>query len=221
MAFIVTPELSVLGEHVVMTNFNHNINVQLESDPDTIQTATLDNTEISLYIDEILTDIEDTPYIIISETPDNYKPKVFKPHTFNIIGKAPLDLYNHLVTYVDKGKSDLNSTPVVTTIGNVPDFKDVYKVDVDPRTQISLKFDFTLNFTVSTKQLNSESSENNGTNNGTTGTGTSSTGNTGNTGNNIVITNEALNFSKTIIITQDYNHVKDWLKDYLENRYHI
>jgi len=62
--------------------------------------------------------------------------------TVTITGTQGIDVFNqYSAKYIDRGQSDNTQTPVIVTdLTLVPDFKEIYQINVDPRTSINLSF---------------------------------------------------------------------------------
>lgn len=146
-------------------------------------TFTLENT--STIIETILncTVLYNNPYI---------------SHTINassvvFTGNVPLDVFDqYQLTYVDKGKSDKNQTPVISTIGNMPDHKELYKIQPDTRVSIEIPITITLQIQKKTLGLTPEEDI-------------------------IEITTEVINY--TLEVLNNLSYISTWTKDYFDNRY--
>ena len=82
------------------------------------------------YIEIIRLQSESPQYISVSDTTyNNSKNKVIL-----ISGEGTLEIFNlYSITHINKGQSDKTEEPVVSSIADVPDKKDIYKISVDPR----------------------------------------------------------------------------------------
>lgn len=123
----------------------------------------------------------------------------FTDNSIIFTGNIPLEIFDqYQLTYVDKGKSDKNQIPVVSTIGNMPNNKELYKIQPDSR--VSIEIPITINLEIQKKTISAESSE--------TSTEGSET---------IEIINEIINY--TLEVMNDLNYISNWTKNYFENRY--
>lgn len=97
-----------------------------------------------------------------------------------ITGNVPLDVFDrYSVEYIDHGESDKTQETVISEVVNVPDNKEVYVINVDPRQTI----DVFLTVTVSLSNSTSETK------------------------------------SYHFMSRQTYDRIRDWTKNYFENRY--
>lgn len=99
-----------------------------EPTPEPIESSFVYN-DIS-YIEIIRLQSESPQYISVSDTTyNNSKNKIIL-----ISGEGTLEIFNlYSITHVNKGQSDKTEEPVVSSIADVPDKKDIYKISVDPR----------------------------------------------------------------------------------------
>lgn len=124
-------------------------------------------------------------------------------------GNIPLDVFDqYQMTYVDKGKSDKNQTPVVTNIKNMPDHKELYKIQPDSRISINIPIIINLKIQKITK---TESTSSSSGESGDTGSSTSSTSET------IEIIDKIINYDLEVL--NNLNFITTWTKNYFENRY--
>lgn len=115
------------------------------------------------------------------------------PSSVIFAGNVPLDVFDqYQLTYIDKGKSDKNQTPVVSSIGNMPDHKELYKIQPDSRVSIQIPITITLEIEKKTLGLTPEE-------------------------DTIEIINQVINYNLEVL--NDLNFISIWVKDYYENRY--
>lgn len=119
-------------------------------------------------------------------------------------GNIPLDVFDqYQMTYVDKGKSDKNQIPVISNIKDMPDHKELYKIQPDARTSIIVPITINLKIQKTTKSesgsSNSESSSE------TTPSET------------IEIIDKIINYELEVL--NDLKFITTWTKNYFENRY--
>lgn len=146
------------------------------------------------YIEIIRLQSESPQYISVSDTTyNNSKNKVIL-----ISGEGTLEIFNlYSITHINKGQSDKTEEPVVSAIADVPDKKDIYKISVDPRVSKLFEsyIDVKLHKKVQIKRvIDSE----------------------------VVFENDEITeYNKTYLveISQTYDKIKDWVKNYFENRY--
>lgn len=146
------------------------------------------------YIEIIRLQSESPQYISVSDTTyNNSKNKVIL-----ISGEGTLEIFNlYSITHINKGQSDKTEEPVVSSIADVPDKKDIYKISVDPRVSKFFEsyIDVKLHKKVQIKRvIDSE----------------------------VVFENDEITeYNKTYLveISQTYDKIKDWVKNYFENRY--
>lgn len=146
------------------------------------------------YIEIIRLQSESSQYISVSDTTyNNSKNKIIL-----ISGEGTLEIFNlYSITHINKGQSDKIEEPVVSAIADVPDKKDIYKISVDPRVSKLFEsyIDVKLHKKVQIKRvIDSE----------------------------VVFENDEITeYKKTYLveISQTYDKIKDWVKNYFENRY--
>lgn len=146
------------------------------------------------YIEIIRLHSESPEYISVSDTTyNNSKNKIIL-----ISGEGTLEIFNlYSITHINKGQSDKTEEPVVSAIADVPDKKDIYKISVDPRVSKLFEsyIDVKLHKKVQIKRvIDSE----------------------------VVFENDEITeYNKTYLveISQTYDKIKDWVKNYFENRY--
>lgn len=115
------------------------------------------------------------------------------PSSVIFAGNVPLDVFDqYQLTYIDKGKSDKNQTPVVSSIGNMPDHKELYKIQPDSRVSIQIPITITLEIEKKTLGLTPEE-------------------------DTIEIINQVINYNLEVL--NNLNFISIWVKDYFENRY--
>jgi hypothetical protein len=115
------------------------------------------------------------------------------PTSVSFTGNIPLDIFDrYKLTYVDKGKSDKIQTPMVVTIDNMPDNKDLFKIEVDTRQTINIPI--TINIELEKTTLGLTPAE-----------------------DTVEIINIIINY--TLVVSQSFSYIKDWVSDYFENRY--
>lgn len=145
---------------------------------------------------------------------DNYISTEFTGNSIIFTGNVPLEVFDqYQLTYVDKGKSDKNQIPVVSTIGNMPDHKELYKIQPDSR--VSIEIPITINLEIQKKTISTVSSvpsvPSETPTEGSEQSGESSSSET------IEIINEIINY--TLEVMNDLNFISNWTKNYFENRY--
>jgi hypothetical protein len=163
-----------------------------EPTPEPIESSFVYN-DIS-YIEIIRLQSESPQYISVSDTTyNNSKNKIIL-----ISGEGTLEIFNlYSITHVNKGQSDKTEEPVVSSIADVPDKKDIYKISVDPRVSKLFEsyIDVKLHKKVQIKRvIDSE----------------------------VVFENDEITEYKNtylVEISQTYDKIKDWVKNYFENRY--
>ncbi len=115
------------------------------------------------------------------------------PSSVIFTGNVSLDVFDqYQLTYIDKGRSDKNQTPVVSSIGNMPDHKELYKIQPDSRVSIQIPITITLEIEKKTLGLTPEE-------------------------DTIEIINQVINYNLEVL--NDLNFISIWVKDYYENRY--
>jgi len=111
---------------------------------------------------------------------------------YKVSSTVPLSVFDqYSVTYVDKGSSDKIMTPITVEVPDVPDYKDVFIVTVDPREEITITF---------------------------TGTATTTEGTSVGEFTYPAITDTK---QYSVIIRQTYDQIRDWVLDYFQNRYEV
>lgn len=163
-----------------------------EPTPEPIESSFVYN-DIS-YIEIIRLQSESPQYISVSDTTyNNSKNKIIL-----ISGEGTLEIFNlYSITHVNKGQSDKTEEPVVSSIADVPDKKDIYKISVDPRVSKLFEsyIDVKLHKKVQIKRvIDSE----------------------------VVFENDEITEYKNIYlveISQTYDKIKDWVKNYFDTRY--
>lgn len=133
-----------------------------------------------------------------------YITNIFTGNIITFNGNVPLEVFDqYQMQYVDKGKSDKNQTPVISTIQNMPDHKELYKITPDSRASIEIPIELQVKVQ---KKIITESSSS-----------SSDSSSTGSTSEVIEIIEEVINLK--IEILNDLNYISNWTKDYFNNRY--
>lgn len=166
--------IDILGSTNTSVNFSFTSNFILEN------TATLVETILNCEV-------------LYNNIYDTYISTGFTGNSVIFTGNVPLEVFDqYQLTYVDKGKSDKNQTPVVSTIGNMPDHKELYKIQPDSR--VSIEIPITINLELEKKTIGLTPEE-----------------------DTIEIINEVINYNLEIL--NDLNYISNWTKDYFANRY--
>lgn len=139
----------------------------------------------------------------IEITPSSdYVNYIITNNIINFYGNIPLDVFDlYKFKYVDKGSSDKIMTPVITNIYGVPDRKDLFEVTPDTRQSVQVPNDSFINVKVQIKRTITEIS----------------TPPAEPTDPIIEYIDYEHNYK--ITATQDMDLLKNWIKDYFENRY--
>lgn len=117
-----------------------------------------------------------------------------------ITGVIPLDVFNlYSIKYVNRGSSDKLMIPITSDISDVPDNKDVFRINVDPRTFI--KFDFTVS--VTTEIDNNDPADPLYVE-----------------GDPANIVEETFTQDYSLCFLQTYDMIRDWTQNYFTNRYY-
>lgn len=135
-----TPPYSLLGEDDVYMDIIYRVSVVI-TDVDPEQHKTVES------ITATVTDPALQKYFSITTNIQNAQPPVNSRASVTIIGKVPLDVFDqYSVEHVEQGFSDKNQPTIVDDVGNVPDKREVYKINVDPRVSTStfVKIDVTV-----------------------------------------------------------------------------
>lgn len=183
-----------LGENEVETDISYTINFILAeaTDPPGVETI-IDSSVIYNS-----SPIDWGNYITFNffESPELTPPE----YGLTITGNIPLDVFNlYSIKYVNRGSSDKLMTPITSEISDVPDNKEVFRINVDPRSFI--KFDFTVSVTTEidnndpTDPLYIE-------------------------GDPANIVEETFTQDYSLCFIQTYDMIRDWTQDYFTNRYY-
>lgn len=134
-----TPPYSLLGEDDVYMDIIYSISVVITGvDPNqhnTVESITATVTDPALQ-----------KYFTITTNIQNAEPPVNSRASVTIIGKVPLEVFDqYSVEHIEQGFSDKNQPTVVDALDDVPDKREVYKINVDPRQSTStfVKIDVT------------------------------------------------------------------------------
>jgi hypothetical protein len=105
---------------------------------------------------------------------------------------AVFDLYS--LKYVDKGSSDKIMEPIITNIADMPDSKDLFEINIDTRQNINIPLiiDIIIKETTTDSELPAAEPI-------------------------VNLVNYSINYN--IIVNQNRDLIKNWIKDYFENRY--
>lgn len=122
-----TPPYSLLGEDDVYMDIIYRVSVVIAPvDPN--QHKTIES------ISATVTDPALQKYFTITTNVQNANPPVNSRATVTIIGKVPHDVFDqYSVEHIEQGFSDKNQPTIVDEVDDVPDKREVYKINVDPR----------------------------------------------------------------------------------------
>lgn len=122
MGIVFTPEETDLGTLNIGQTFSFDISITYVEETDEQGNPLVPPDED--FITSVICTESEYDDVVVTESLSNV----------NISGDYPYEVFDqNYVTYVDKGSSDKIMTPVVTSPDNVPDYKDVFIVSVDPR----------------------------------------------------------------------------------------
>ena len=163
--------LELLGETPCNTNFLFNCVITLKD------TAELKESILSYDV------LYNNPYL-------NYS---FINNTFKFSGNISLSVFNqYQMQYVDKGKSDKTQEPVISSIDNIPDHKELYKITPDSR--VSIDIPVVIKLQIENKVIGETPED-----------------------DTIEIINETITVK--IKVLNDLTFIKNWTIDYFKNRY--
>jgi len=111
----------LLGEENVQTNISYDISLTLDTLTDIITGITAE-----------ITDQNFSGFFNISVSFTDLTGSI------HVSGNVPLDVFDqYSVEHIEQGFSDKNQTPIIDNLANVPDNREVFKINIDNRKVIS------------------------------------------------------------------------------------